>query len=312
MNKTAIQWTDLSANTIRARNKATNKVGWHCVMVSPGCANCYSHTLNGRFGTHLPYAKASKGRVDLFLDTKPLEKLRKLKKPSRVFLNDMTDMFADFVSDEWLDTMFGYMALSWQHTFQILTKRADRMRKYISDPATQERVLVKAVLCSGESWCEYPLMTWPLANVWLGVSCEDQKRADERIPDLLGTPAAIRFLSLEPLLGSIDLADLPGGQNAIATISVTPGPDGCGIQTPCKPPIDWAIVGGESGPGARPCEVKYIGDIVRDCKDAGVPVFVKQYGSNPIFYGSPIKLKDKKGGDPEEWLESLRVREFPK
>jgi protein gp37 len=147
---------------------------------------------------------------------------------------------------------------------------------------------------------------WPLPNVWLGVSVEDQKTADERIPLLLKTPAAVRFVSYEPALGPVDFERW-----------VDRTTDGSGI--------DWLIIGGESGPGARPCDIEWIRSAVRQCKAAGVAVFMKQLGAKPgksirapdsdhsgRDYWEPIKLKSRKGGDPTEWPADLRVREFPK
>jgi protein gp37 len=304
MGKTSIEWTNHSANPIRARHKLTGKVGWHCVMYSSGCSNCYSQTLNHRFGTGLPYKHSSADGVDVFLDTKPLEKIRKLKTPQKVFLNDMTDTFADFVSDEWLDTIFAYMCVSWKHTFQILTKRADRMRKYLSDPQASERVRQR-VVCTFDGYSQDAIMlNWPPRNVHLGVSCEDQKTADARIPVLLDTPASVRWVSAEPLLGPIDFHKkelLCKEWKKGATIGVY---------------LDWIVTGGESGRGARPCNIGWIRSIVEQCKDTDCPVFVKQMGSNPCYDGfnepQPFSLVDKKGGDWSEWPEDLRIREFPR
>jgi protein gp37 len=133
-----------------------------------------------------------------------------------------------------------------------------------------------------------------LPNVWLGVSVENQQYADERIPLLLQTPAALRFISAEPLLGPLDL------QPAVRYA-----------------PIDWVIVGGESGPGARPFDLAWARSIVQQCQAAGVACFVKQVGAKPVFEGTPVGVfegydyEDPKGGDPSEWPEDLRVREFP-
>jgi protein gp37 len=147
-------------------------------MVSPGCANCYSHALNGRFGTRLPYNKRSEDQIDLFLDMRPMEAIRRLREPDqRIFLCDMTDLFGEFVPSEWIDRLFGAMAAADKQTFQVLTKRPGRMAEHLAGRP------------SG-----------PLPNVWLGTSVEDQAFADERIPALLRAPAAVRFLSVEPIL----------------------------------------------------------------------------------------------------------------
>lgn len=159
-------------------------------------------------------------------------------------------------------------------------------------------------------------MDWPLPNVWLGVSAEDQAAAEERVPLLLGTPAAVRFLSAEPLLGPIDLravhlpricSDRAGSCDPISCRGV-----------PGVPTLDWVIVGGESGSGARPMDIGWARSLVEQCRSSGVAVFVKQLGAWPraprprdgVLCGLP--LRDRKGGDPAEWPEDLRVREMPR
>jgi protein gp37 len=188
------------------------------------------------------------------------------------------------------------------HTFQILTKRAERMLIAAKDLKFSE-------------------------NVWLGVSCEDQKTADERIPLLLQTPAAVRFVSAEPLLGPIDLHRYLSGHEENGVVLGRPA----GACVGWTPSLDWAICGGESGPGARPFDIAWARAAIKQCQDAGAPVFMKQLGSRPYsieqddFFRwwavedhgkKPLpyfaRLKDKKGGDPAEWPEDLRVREFPK
>lgn len=154
-----------------------------------------------------------------------------------------------------------------------------------------------------------PALEWPLACLWLGVSVENQAAADERIPLLLQTPAAVRFLSCEPLLSAIDLRPWLHDSNCLLP---TGGPCIC-----CEPReicIDWVIIGGESGPGVRPCDVGWVRSIVEQCKAAGVACFVKQLGARPVARDRRITmhLRDRKGGDPSEWPEDLRVREFPR
>ena len=193
------------------------------------------------------------------------------REPRKIFVNSEGDLFHESIPDEWIDRVLAVMALCPQHTFQVLTKRAARMRDYCCDPRH-----------SGE-------IVWPLPNVWKGCSCERQQEADERIPLLLQTPAAIRFISAEPLLGPIDLWKYLNGSRGCANCG-----DGqldgqcCGDPLIVDEiPLDWVIVGGESGPDARPMHPQWTTDIRDQCLGAGVPFFFKQWGawipSNPIF-----------------------------
>jgi protein gp37 len=180
-DKTAIEWTDATWNPIRARNLKTGKVGWFCTHVTEGCANCYAEDWNMRLGTGLPYKPGHMKDIEIFLDEKTLGMPLRWTRPRKIFPCSMTDMFADFVKDEWIRRMVMVMADARQHTFQPLTKRPGRALAAFSQlPAPQ--------------------------NVWLGVSVEDQAAADERIPILQATRAAKRWLSCEPLLGPINLA----------------------------------------------------------------------------------------------------------
>ena len=209
-----------------------------------------------------------------------------------IFVCSMTDLFGEWVTDDMLDRIFAVMALCPQHTFQVLTKRPERMRDYF--------------LRIPDRWAgvgRNPTWSSPLPNVWLGVSVEDQRRADERIPELLRTPAAVRWISAEPLLGSINVSWwLTKG---IDLLTRQPGPR-----------VNWVVVGGESGPGARPFDIQWAREIIRASMNAGVPVFMKQLGSHPYNSAAyPLKsiiMRDRKGGDPEEWPEDLRIREYPR
>lgn len=309
-----IAWTDLTVNPIRAR--AFRKVGHHCVKVSPGCANCYASRMQPRFG--LPeYELGKRAGVEPFLDERALESVLRRRKPARIFWCDMTDLFGDWVSDAWIDRCFAVMALTPQHTHQVLTKRPERMQLYCTDRDVWNRV---ALIAKRGLWGGAPKGNpfWPLPNVWLGVSVDDQQRADERIPLLLHTPAAVRYISAEPLLGPLDLRPWLG--------RVCDGHEPWQCDDGCPRGLDWVIVGGESGPDARPCNVEWIRDIVRQCRAAGVACFVKQLGARPVYdlgdghrhrirelrkavSGKP--LYDRKGADPSEWPEDLRVRQFP-
>jgi protein gp37 len=237
----------------------------------------------------------------------------------------MSDLFHESLSDEEIAAVFGVMAAC-RHTFQVLTKRAARMREWFATAIRRSRSYAwgEAGWClthankrtSNSCYAEYP-PGWPLPNVHLGVSVEDRRAANERIPELIQTPAALRFVSAEPLLEAIDLqpwaADVALGKRS--------------------PRLDWVIVGGESGPGARPCDVEWIRDVVQQCRACGTPVFVKQLGAwphegwvSPAGWRGlmPLRLRDHgrkvapfldlkhpKGGDMAEWPADLRVRERP-
>jgi len=316
-NASKIEWTDSTWNPVRG-----------CSRVSEGCRFCYAERQAARFSGYGDrfdgYVRDGKwtGKVDL-LKSKLTEPLR-WRKPRRVFVNSMSDLFHEALPDEAIDRIFAVMARAPQHTFQVLTKRPERMRTYM-------RGFIDARGCHASRRLGTELW-WPLPNVWLGVSCEDQVTADERIPILLDTPAAVRFVSAEPLLAAIDLTRIAvkfsgrcDGDPAHASALF----DHAGYTNR----LDWAIVGGESGPGARPCDVGWIRSIVAQCKSAGVPCFVKQLGALPMLgrqdvrgwkfgqldstnrgYGDDhvaLKLRNRKGGDPSEWPKDLRVREFP-
>jgi protein gp37 len=260
---------------------------------------------------------------DLRLVPEKLDEPLRRKKPTTYFVNSMSDLFQDGVPDEYIDRVFAVMALAPQHTFQVLTKRAERMLDYF----IQERHRGHLTEALAELYLSQPsiarirptdevaeALSWPLPNVWLGVSVENQHFADERIPLLLRTPAAVRFISAEPLLGPIDLtgSDDPRKtwlRNGITALR--------GLLTDeWVPPLDWVIVGGESGPGARLFDYEWARSIIQQCKAATVPVFMKQVGALPIdssadgLSGSRF-LKSKKGNDMSEWPEDLRIREMP-
>jgi protein gp37 len=219
---------------------------------------------------------------DLRLVPEKLTEPLRWKKPRRVFVNSMSDLFHEDLSAAYIADVFAVMARTPQHTYQVLTKRPERMLMLLlAPPAGVE--------------------PWPLPNVWLGVSVENQHFADERIPLLLQTPAAVRFISAEPLLDAVDLSPfLP-----VETIG--------GVEL--ERWLDWVIVGGESGPGARPFNIEWARSIVQQCQAAGVPVFVKQLGRFAIddSNGTAFRmaLRSTKGGESSEWPADLRVREFP-
>ena len=219
---TKIEWTEATWNPT---------VG--CSVVSPGCTNCYAMRLAGDRLAHLPIYKgltepSKAGPVwtgEVRINEKALDLPLRWRRPRMVFVNSMSDLFHEGLADAAIDRVFAIMAEASRHTFQVLTKRPERMREHARRRAR------------------------PLPNVWLGVSVEDQARAEERIPILCETPTAIRFLSCEPLLAPLDL-DLDD--------------------------IDWVIVGGESGPGARPMHLDWARAIRDQCRAAGVAFFLKQ------------------------------------
>ena len=342
MGRTSIEWTDFSVNPIRARVGghgdpfAPLRHGHYCEKISPGCAHCYSSRMQRRFGMPEFGEQRQRDDVEVYFELKALEEVLRRQKPTRWFWCDMTDLFGAWVPDEWIDRCLAVMALTPQHTHLVLTKRAERMCDYSQRIANDFDHGLARAFANHRHW------RWPLSNVWWGCSVENQKYADERIPLLLQTPAAVRFVSAEPLLGPVDLARWlriqGGGVGHCFDINnewwhepgTCMGPI-CKGEC-CGRGLDWVIVGGESGPGARPCDLAWIRSIVQQCRTAGVPCFVKQLGANPvedlekvdvteharfgpevIRYSEPcdLRLHDRKGGDPAEWPEDLRVRETP-
>jgi protein gp37 len=310
---TGIQWTDEVWNPSRG-----------CSIVSAGCTNCYAMQMAHRFsGPGQPYdglTRISGGRPvwtgDVRLVPEMLDKPLRWRKPRRIFVDSMSDLFHPDVPDEYIAQVFDVMRRCERHTFQILTKRPDRMAEWMSRCANAESmgwvthngtpvsayggtgIIVGTVPDGGL----HPGTGWPLPNVWLGTSVENQEAADERIPHLLRCPAAVRFLSCEPLLERTTVFSIDG------PVYVADGE---------QSPLHWVVIGGESGPRARPCDVQWIRDIRDQCKDAGVACFIKQLGAAPTMredddtYSVYLDLRDSHGGDPSEWPEDLRVREYP-
>lgn len=242
--KTKIEWADASWTPIRAR--FGGNVGHHCEHVSEGCRNCYAESMNKRLGTGLEFKPGYRDKIDLFLDEKMLQAPLHWRKPRMIFVCSMTDLFADFVPDEWIIRILGVMAQCKQHTFQVLTKRPMRMRQFMTN-------LNVALTChAGGNGYE-----WTIPNLWIGTSCENQPAANARIPDLLATPAAVRFVSCEPMLGPIDLQQWLKIGDEYST-------------------INWVIVGGESGHGARQMHPDWARSLRDQCAAASVPFFMKQ------------------------------------
>ena len=346
VKRTDIEWADCSVNPVRARLKDDpTVVGTACTKVGEGCRNCYAETLNQRFGTGLGFTAQDDKKVEWWLDDSVLQHMltfrprgpfKNGRERPAVFLGDMTDVFNERVPDEWLDRLFAVFALRPDVDWLVLSKRPARMVEYmkrvgLSDIGPRGHLcpVWPAVLNRAEqSWIEAnndrymltvrpvlmerarrlqdkPLPDGPLPNVWLGCSVWDQASADKFIPDLLRVPAAVRFVSYEPALESVDFMhwlypDPPS----------TCGPGRFSI-------LDWLIVGGESGPCARQMDIQWARFAVLQCRNADVPVFVKQLGSSPVDRVGGVVvwpetgLRSRKGADMAEWPEDLRVREMP-
>jgi protein gp37 len=295
-DRTGIEWTDATWNPI---------VG--CSLVSPGCANCYAMRYARRIASasddSSPYFGTTgrvnrqpvwNGKVAQAGQETLLAPLR-WKKPRRIFVNSMGDLFHESVPDLWIDQVFAVMALAPQHSFQVLTKRSARMREYLSDPKAPRRIYefacdfallheVDVVLVApGIDPTSAPpgprifLDAWPLPNVWLGISAENQPRADERIPDLLETPAAVRFVSYEPALGPIDFTRVSRNGLGLRGDALR-WPAMSGPSRSFGARLDWIICGGESGHGARPMHPDWARSARDQCAAAGVAFFFKQWG----------------------------------
>ncbi|MCP4660790.1 MAG: phage Gp37/Gp68 family protein [bacterium] len=217
-DNSAIEWTDATWNPVRG-----------CTKLSPGCKFCYAATFAERW-RGIPGHPYEQGFDLRLVPHKLLEPLT-WRRPRRVFVNSMSDLFHEGVPAGYVDSVLNVMRLADWHIYQVLTKRAGRMRKLIG---SSHRELAR------------------LHHIWLGVSVEDRKYGVPRIRELRSTPASVRFLSIEPLLEDLGNLDLRG--------------------------IDWVIVGGESGPGARPMKRSWVVSIREQCREAGVPFFFKQWG----------------------------------
>lgn len=334
---TKIEWTEKTWNPLAG-----------CTPVSAGCAHCYAIPQARRLAAmgHAKYqgvTRATDGRVvwtgRINLDEEALMLPLRVRRPTMWFVNSMSDLFHPDVPFDFVDRVFSVMACCPRHTFQVLTKRPERLVEFLTRESVSagypdqvraawydavpgdgaERKRLKNSMCRD----------YPLPNVWLGTSAENQETANERLERLAGIDAAVKFASLEPLLGPVDL-------------------DEAWCEWWQSNGLGWVIVGGESGPRARPCDVDWIRAIVRRCRACAVPCFVKQVGARPTrrrfdsdgtdraaWYRfcvverwpdgtvteieNPnqldelwtIRPRDPKGGRPAEWPEDLRVREFP-
>ena len=320
--KQPIEWTEKRWNPVRG-----------CTRVSEGCRNCYAERMATRnlpgmnspttgepFAIMTPSGPRWTGKVEL-IESKLTEPLR-WRKPQRVFVTSMSDLFHGALPARAIDAIFAVMAQSPQHTFQILTKRPRPMLEYMRAEWTPDGINEAATrfgMCHANLYGR-----WPLPNVWLGVSVEDQATADDRIPLLLQTPAAVRFVSYEPALAVIDFRKWLRGQcpqchgfdDWCADVALCETCRGLSAKG-----IDWLICGGESGLGARPFDIAWARSVRDQCKAAGVPFFMKQLGAKPVLSreadGAFVPdyeyiFEDRKGGAMEEWPEDLRIREYPR
>lgn len=287
---TKIEWADATLNVING-----------CTIVSPGCEHCYAMRLAATRLKHHPsregLARIHNGHAQWTGEVRFNEKVLldplHWRRPRKIFWNAHGDMFHPKVPDEWIDRCFAVMALTPQHIHQVLTKRPERMRDYLRTPARHTTILfAMATILGGELVFDPLKHPWPLPNVWAGVSVEDQQRADERIPILLDTPAAVRWLSCEPLLGPINLSAWaqpvhhhPDNQdrNSPAMQSLIKA-----ARDELGGGIDWVVVGGESGPGARPMHPQWARSLRDQCAAAGVPMVFKQWGEWQPFDGATM------------------------
>lgn len=259
-DRTKIGWTEATWNPVTG-----------CDKVSPGCDHCYAETTAHRFAGTPAYPDGFK----VTLRPERLDQPLRWKKPRMIFVNSMSDLFHKDIPDEYIARIFAIMALAPHHTFQVLTKRHGRMRSLLNDAGFKASVWSAIgdlpVGVSGYTQ-DIIAMPWPLPNVWLGVTVEDQQRADLRIPALLDTPAAVRFLSCEPLLGPIDLA--------AALAKYRPGDEQpwSGDTLRAREVLHWVIVGGESGHGARPMHPDWARSLRDQCQAADIAFFFKQWG----------------------------------
>lgn len=281
MMATGIEWCDETVNPISG-----------CDPISPGCKNCYASRFAKRFAGRFGYPEKNPFAVTPHLEK--LQAIDRMRKPKRIFIGSMGDLFHDNVALEWLDQIFTVICRNPQHTFMLLTKRPEKMRFVAEQWVELARRAYRAEGGSLPSW------------LWLGVTAENQEEADRRIPILLQIPAAVRFVSCEPLLGPINLEKYLrscigcGNQGSTGYITrydnqlcraCDKGEEG--------PSLDWVIAGAETGPGARPCYVEWIGSLWQQCQNSQTPFFFKQWaGKVETVY-------------PPELVEIQNTRQFP-
>lgn len=327
----SIEWTNstwspfrvrvrLNAATIAAENgytsliqiaqKRAGRVGHHCEAVSKGCQNCYSETFQARClpasGTGLPFDRRSRDLIEAYLDTDVLRQPFNWRKPRKIFVENQSDPFGEWYKERELDAVYSVMVGAHWHTFQVLTKRIQRAKEHLARfKSNGEGWLTPYGESAETSVCLLNSDHWPIRNIWLGTSVEDEPSAKYRIPELLACPAARRFVSYEPALGPVDFRPYLE-------------------QAGDAPRLDLVIFGGESGTGARPCDLKWAIKTAEHCEKAGVCFFMKQAGAKPYMsmrdldarmpgkmVNVPHRFKDSKGGDISEWPSVLQIRQLP-
>lgn len=315
-DKTGIEWTDATWNPVTG-----------CSKVSSGCKHCYAERDWARLSANPETRYFNRLFTDVQVHGDMLSLPVRWAKPRRIFVNSMSDLFHVEVTDGFIANVFAVMAACPQHTFQVLTKRPERMLDLLGGKdarwiaQAQQRMTEAGVIPAGAY-----TVRWPLPNVWIGVSVEDQEAADERIPLLLRTPAAVRWISAEPLLGHVDLGRwigdedcyvcgarffgdeirlrLPAGPEQVRVVDFEDEPDdendirrvcpACGQRDDCGEvgPVEeedlggglnWVIVGGESGPKARPMHPYWVRSLRDQCAAAGVPFLFKQWGEHAPY-----------------------------
>ncbi len=308
-NNTKISWTDLTWSPIRARvkqdasiiaaqkgytslvpiaTKMAGRAGPHCEVVSAGCAHCYSQSNNHRClpqnGTGLPFDRRSRDLVEIFMDDRILADAQHFRPGTRVFVENQSDLFGEWIPFEVIDELVGVMAVMQGVTFQVLTKHPERAEEYahwctanrlqnISDAITRVRFRIPPFMPQSG------ILPWPSPNVWIGTSAENQETYNSRIGSLLAIPAPVHFISYEPALGMIDFA-LPALRNDTRM-------------------VDWIICGAESGPGARDFDEDWARSARDQCLEAQIPFFYKQ----------KLNSRGKKIETPE--LDGLTWTQFP-
>lgn len=281
-DNTKIEWCDATWNPIRG-----------CSRVSQGCVNCYAEAIAARFsGPGQAYhgiatRKPSRWTNTVVMIDALLDQPMRWKKPRRIFANSMSDPFHDGLADDDVARLWAYMMGAYWHTLIVLTKRPARARALLTSERFRDRVmdciegevhadagelsLYDPLERHTQDWRAHDFSPWPAPNIWLGVSVEDQAAADERIPQLLDTPATVRFLSCEPLLGPVHLEEWLDDYGRLDGDTATY------VDVP-KTGLDWVIAGGESGTGARPMHPDWARGLRDQCADARVPFFFKQWG----------------------------------